>query len=126
VLLVDDNAPILEATLALIVRTGCEVVPARNGNEALEQLEAATRHSGRDFDLVLMDCNMPLLDGWETTRRWRQRERELALPPLAIIAVTADDSQKVRDRCREAGMDGTLSKPFSETQLHALLGDWLR
>ncbi|MDQ5906896.1 MAG: two-component system, sensor histidine kinase and response regulator [Pseudomonadota bacterium] len=126
VLLVDDNAPILEATQALIVRTGCEVVPARNGNEALDQLEAATRDSGRDFDLVLMDCNMPLLDGWETTRRWRQRERELALPPLAIIAVTADDSQKVRDRCREAGMDGTLPKPFSETQLHALLGDWLR
>lgn len=125
VLLVDDNPPILESTRAAIARTGCDVATARDGSDALGQLEAAALDQAREFDLVLMDCNMPLLDGWETTRRWRQREREMALPPLAIIATTADDSQATRDRCTAAGMSGTLTKPFTEQELHTLLASWL-
>ena len=122
ILLVDDNLPILEATQALLSRLGCEVVGVTDGRTALAQLESA----GTSYDLVLMDCQMPVMNGWETTRRWRDRERALGQAPIAIIAVTADDSPEVRDRCREAGMNGTLVKPFYEDQLRTMLDDWLR
>jgi two-component system, sensor histidine kinase and response regulator len=125
ILLVDDNALIREATCGLIANFGYEVATANDGNEALALLEAGAADAGQAFDLVLMDCNMPGLDGWETVRRWRQREHELARPPLAIIAVTADDGTETRDRCCAAGMDGTLLKPFDDTALQALLADWL-
>ncbi len=134
ILLVEDNPAIREAMEKLLQRGGCEVVMVTDGGSALAVLEATatqenathTAQAEAEFDLVLMDCQMPGLDGWETTRRWRQREQALALSPLGIIAVTADDRAEVRERCREAGMDGMLIKPFSEAQLHSLLADWLR
>ena len=125
ILLVDDNAAIREATRILISRFGCEVETATNGTRALQILDAAAQDSAAEIDLVLMDCQMPTLDGWETTRRWRQQERDSGLAPLAIIAVTADDRPEIRERCLEAGMDATLIKPFSEAQLRTLLADWL-
>ena len=134
ILLVEDNPVIREAMEKLLQRSGCEVVMVADGGSALAVLEAtATRgnapHTAQaeaEFDLVLMDCQMPGLDGWETTRRWRERERLLALSPLGIIAVTADDRAEIRERCCVAGMDGTLIKPFSAAQLQSLLADWLR
>jgi two-component system sensor histidine kinase/response regulator len=125
ILLVDDNAAIREATRILITRFGCEVETATDGTRALQILDAAAQDSATEIDLVLMDCQMPTLDGWETTRRWRQQERDSGLAPLAIIAVTADDRPEIRERCLEAGMDATLIKPFSEAQLRTLLADWL-
>ncbi|MFA7291583.1 MAG: response regulator [Rhodocyclaceae bacterium] len=138
ILLVEDNPAIREATEKLLTRCGCNVVTVADGRSALLVLEAAAvrpttanpagsvAEADAEFDLVLMDCQMPGLDGWETTRRWRQREQALDLPPLGIVAVTADDRPEIRARCDEAGMDGTLIKPFSEAQLQALLADWLR
>ena len=128
ILLVDDNPPILESTRAMLARLGCSVATATDGQSALAQLTATAGADERtdDFDLVLMDCQMPILDGRETARRWRQFERQHQLSPLAIIAVTADDRPETLAACREAGMDGILAKPFSETQLRDLLTDWLR
>lgn len=125
ILLVDDNAAIREATRILITRFGCEVETATDGTRALQILDAAAQDSVAEIDLVLMDCQMPTLDGWETTRRWRQQEHDSGLAPLAIIAVTADDRPEIRERCLEAGMDAILIKPFSEAQLRTLLADWL-
>jgi PAS domain S-box-containing protein len=128
ILLVDDNPPILESTRAMLARLGCSVTTASDGQNALDQLKqvAASGKADDEFDLVLMDCQMPILDGRETARRWRLHERQHQMAPLAIIAVTADDRPETRAACREAGMDGILVKPFSEDQLRDLLLDWLR
>ncbi len=129
-LLVDDNPSILEATRGLLERIGCTVVTASSGTAALERLADAAPHidgsSDPDFDLVLIDCHMPVLDGLETVRRWRKTEQERHLPPLPIIALTADERRTVLDQCRAAGMDDALSKPFSEEELRTLLAEWLR
>ncbi|MBI2307666.1 MAG: response regulator [Rhodocyclales bacterium] len=124
-LLVDDNVPILEATRGLLERAGCSVVTADNGAAALARLNEVAGDPQREFDLVLLDCQMPVLDGWETARRWRAEERSRQLTPVAIVALTADDRAAVLPRCRAAGMDDALTKPFSEEQLHTLLADWL-
>ncbi|MCP5268655.1 MAG: response regulator [Zoogloeaceae bacterium] len=125
ILLVDDNLPILEASSALISRIGYDVITASSGNEALKLLEAAQQDPAQEIDLVLLDCQMPVMDGWDTARRWRTREQELSLSPLAIIAVTADDSQASITLCQAAGMNETLHKPFTEDQLNAVLASWL-
>jgi len=128
ILLVDDNPPILESTRGLLVRLGYEVATASDGFGALKLLEATTSGTGAelaDFDLVLMDCQMPGMDGRETARRWRDYEREHHRPPLAIIAITADDRPETLASVLAAGMNAILAKPFNENQLQALLADWL-
>jgi two-component system, sensor histidine kinase and response regulator len=122
VLLVEDNPAILEATRHRIAGFGCTVDSVTDGDQALARLDKASA----DYDLVLMDCQLPVLDGRETTRRWRAIERERGLLPLAIIAVTADDRAETVASCHDAGMDAILAKPYSEAQLHDLLADWLR
>ncbi|HEX5802500.1 MAG TPA: response regulator [Azospira sp.] len=126
-LLVEDNLPILEATRGLLERFGCTVVAADSGSAALARLaETVDRPAASpQFDLILLDCQMPILDGLETARRWRAIERERRLPPLPIIALTADERSAVLARCRDAGMDDALSKPFTEGELQALLAEWL-
>jgi two-component system sensor histidine kinase/response regulator len=139
ILLVEDDPAIREATENLLARSGCDVVTVTDGRSALLVLETAANQAlaenaagkvadagAEQFDLVLMDCQMPGLDGLETTRRWRAREKVLNLPPLGIVAVTADDRAETRVRCDDAGMDGMLIKPFSKAQLQTLLADWLR
>ena len=128
ILLVDDNPPILESTRGLLVRLGYEVATASDGFGALKLLEATASGTGAelaDFDLVLMDCQMPGMDGRETARRWRDYEREHHRPPLAIIAITADDRPETLASVLAAGMNAILAKPFNENQLQALLADWL-
>lgn len=127
ILLVDDNPPILEATRALIERSGCRVEISGSGSDALARLQAAAEvdDEAQSFDLVLLDCHMPVLDGLETTRRWRALERERHWPRLPIVALTADDHGTAQARCRAAGMDGVLTKPFTEGELRSLLTEWL-
>jgi two-component system sensor histidine kinase/response regulator len=90
---------------------------AADGQEALDALERQT------YDLVLMDCQLPGLDGYETTRRWRQRETGGRRIP--IIAVTAHAMQGEREKCLAAGMDDHIAKPFRLDQLAAAVGRWL-
>lgn len=116
VLLVEDNAINQLVTLHLLADLGFEAQLAHNGHEALEAMASTP------FDVVLMDCQMPDLDGYEATRRWRRQEStESHLP---IIAVTAHAFEEDRVRCRAAGMDDFLSKPFDGEGLRRALERW--
>jgi len=117
VLLVEDNAVNQLVAKGMLGKLGCEVLLANHGAEALSLLE------NQAVDLVLMDCNMPVMDGYETTRRIRQKD---ALGGLPIIALTANALSDERERCRAAGMDDYLAKPFRKDELAALLDQWLK
>ncbi|MCS7314602.1 MAG: two-component regulator propeller domain-containing protein [Bryobacterales bacterium] len=110
ILLVEDNAINARMTQRMLEKRGHRVTLAWNGREALAELE------GRGFDLVLMDVQMPEMDGLEATRRIRQRERERG-GHLPIIAMTAHAMRGDRERCLEAGMDGYVSKPVRFDEL---------
>ncbi|MDR6714100.1 signal transduction histidine kinase/CheY-like chemotaxis protein [Pseudomonas hunanensis] len=116
ILLVEDNPVNQLVAKGMLAKLGCEVVVANQGAEALEQLEQHT------FDLILMDCNMPVMDGYEASRRIRQSGR---WPQLPIVALTANAMPEERERCRAAGMDDYLAKPFRREELLALIEHWL-
>ena len=118
VLLAEDNAINQKLAGTLLSKLGCTFVLAGNGLEALEAVAAGT------FDLVLMDCMMPELDGYEATRRIRLREEERSLPRLPIVALTANATSDDVAKCREAGMDDFLSKPYTTRALREKLARW--
>ncbi|MCH7345032.1 response regulator [Pelomonas sp. CA6] len=115
VLLVDDNAVNLLVAAGMLERFGMDVVPAENGLQALEQLQAQA------FDLVLMDCQMPEMDGFEATQRWRAREAAERRARTPIVALTASAVNEDRHRCLACGMDDYLVKPFEMEALVALV-----
>lgn len=122
VLLVEDNLVNQRVANAMLNRLGCQPVLASNGAEALSALE-----HDHDFDLVLMDCQMPDLSGLEVTQRYRARIREQGgAHHLPIIALSANAMDSDRRACMEAGMDDFLSKPVSLRQLHDCLTHWAR
>ncbi|WP_159811569.1 response regulator [Pseudomonas rustica] len=116
VLLVEDNPVNQLVAKGMLGKLGCEVVVAAHGAEALDQLEF------HDFDMVLMDCNMPVMDGYEASRQIRQSGR---WPQLPIVALTANAMSEERERCRAAGMSDYLAKPFRREELAALLDQWV-
>ncbi|KMN20036.1 response regulator [Pseudomonas weihenstephanensis] len=116
ILLVEDNPVNQLVAKGMLSKLGCEVVVAAHGGEALRQL-AQNR-----FDLVLMDCNMPVMDGYEASRQIRQSG---LWPDLPIVALTANSMPEERERCRTAGMNDYLSKPFRREELQALLDTWV-
>ncbi|MFT5713323.1 MAG: CheY-like chemotaxis protein, partial [Glaciecola sp.] len=97
---------------------GLNVVTAANGREAVEQAEKNT------FDLILMDCEMPIMDGYEASRTIRSMQ--LGQQRTSIIALTADAFDENRKKCEEAGMDDFLSKPIMEKVLLATLQRWIK
>ncbi|XOV90094.1 MAG: response regulator [Pseudomonadota bacterium] len=115
VLLVEDNVVNQAVGTGMLESIGLEVTVASNG------LEAVARVRESRFDAILMDCQMPLLDGFEATCRIRKLEAELHLPRNKIVAVTANALKGDLERCLDAGMDEYLSKPFTKAQLHAVL-----
>ena len=118
VLLVEDNLINQEVTLGMLELLGVRATVADNGLRALEFL-----CTGHDFDAVLMDCQMPEMDGLEATRRTRAHERPSGLH-VPIIALTANAMVGDREQCLEAGMDDFLSKPFQLRELSAALDKW--
>ncbi|MHA6493673.1 hybrid sensor histidine kinase/response regulator [Pseudomonas borbori] len=116
VLLVEDNPVNQLVAKGMLVKLGCDVLIANHGGEALSQLDQKV------FDLVLMDCNMPVMDGYEATRRIRQDARFALMP---VIALTANALADERERCKAAGMNDYLAKPFRREELAALLDQWL-
>ncbi len=116
VLLVEDNPVNQLVAKGMLGKLGCDVVVAAHGAEALDQLE----HD--EFDLVLMDCNMPVMDGYEASRQIRQSGR---WPHLPIVALTANAMSEERERCRAAGMSDYLAKPFRREELATLLDQWI-
>src|SRR5690606_24285619 len=120
-LLVEDNPVNLRVAQKLLSVLGYDCDTASNGEVALEHMASG------DYDLVLMDCQMPVLDGYSATRRWR--EIEAGQGPghrLPIVAMTANAMAGDRQRCLDAGMDDYLSKPVARDQLDACLRRWLR
>ncbi len=118
VLLVEDNPVNQKVAQAMLAKLGMPVVVANNGQEAVEMVK------DRAFDLILMDCQMPVMDGYEATTAIR------AMPggrgeKLPIIALTANAMQGDRQKCLDAGMDDFLSKPYSLLQLKMTLLRWL-
>ena len=120
VLLVEDNPVNLLVAKRLIQISNFDCMTAENGGIALDMLQQ--KH---DFDLVLMDCQMPVMDGYKATRAWRRIEAERALPRLPIIAMTANAMAEDRQRCLEAGMDDYLSKPVDHKLLEQIMVKWM-
>lgn len=118
VLIAEDNESNLIVARAHLERAGLRVSTVSDGQQALDML------TSEHFDLVLMDCQMPTLDGFEATRILRQREGGSGLH-LPIVALTANAMPGDRMRCIEAGMDDYLAKPYSGEEMLAILRRWL-
>ena len=114
ILLAEDNAVNQKLASRLLEKHGHNVVTAANGRQALERLE------NESFDLVLMDVQMPEIDGFEATAAIRKKE-EATGTHLPIMAMTAHAMQGDKERCLAAGMDGYLSKPLNVKELLAVL-----
>jgi len=117
VLLAEDNPVNALVAQAILAQLGLKVTHVEDGLQALEVLNPP----GHGIDIVLMDCQMPVLDGIEATRRLRCLEQEQGRPSLPVIALTANVMSQDRDRCRAAGMDDHLAKPFTPEDLSAVL-----
>ncbi|MBX3019333.1 MAG: response regulator [Bdellovibrionaceae bacterium] len=119
ILLVEDNAVNQKVAIHAMANTGLTITAVDSGADALRLLETD------EFDLILMDCQMPEMDGYETTRRIRKLNT-LRVSRIPIIALTANALVGDRDRCLAAGMDDYVSKPFKTDRLLALIEEWLR
>jgi len=116
ILLVEDNAVNQKVALLMLKKLGHSADVAQNGVEAIAALAA------KEYDLVLMDCLMPEMDGFEATRRIRTSARNAKLP---IVAMTANAFTEDREACLEAGMSDYLSKPVRDSELRQKLDRWL-
>ena len=117
VLLVEDNPVNALVAQAGMSQLGLDVTLVTDGQQALNLLVPGPH----EFDLVLMDCQMPVLDGVETTRRLRAHEDSIGSPNVPVIALTANAMPQDRRRCAAAGMDDHLAKPFRQEELRAVL-----
>jgi len=116
ILLVEDNEVNSEVATFFLEHFGCEVFTCANGFLAVEAVH------NKKFDLILMDCQMPQMDGYEATRRIRQMPGHSAIP---IVALTAHTTVEDRKKCFEAGMLDYMGKPFKGEELELLLSRWL-
>jgi len=115
VLVADDNVINREVATAMLEQLGCSVVIAEDGRVAVELVRTAK------FDVVLMDCQMPVMDGYEATDEIRRDEGLRGIHPMTIIALTANALTRDRERCLAAGMNSFLAKPFTQAQLAQVL-----
>ncbi len=116
ILLVEDNPVNQRVATRILEKLGCEVVLAEDGTKALEMFH-------HNYDVILMDCQMPIMDGFEATRKIREKEAELGGKNL-IIALTANTIEGDKRRCIEAGMDDFIPKPVTMNTLQDLLGKY--
>jgi len=119
ILVAEDNPVNQKLMTLLLKKLGYEIVLVDNGLKALQ-----AQQSG-EFDLVLMDCQMPVMDGFEATRAWRVREVSEGRRRVPIIAVTANAMEGDEDRCLAVDMDDYLTKPIEPTRLREKLAAWL-
>jgi signal transduction histidine kinase/CheY-like chemotaxis protein len=119
VLLAEDNPVNQAVAIGMLESLGLAVDVATNGQEAVEKV------TSEHYDVVLMDCQMPVMDGFKATETIRSKETEAQSLRTPIIAVTANALKGDRDLCLAAGMNEYLTKPFTSEQLHSVLGPFL-
>lgn len=119
VLLVEDNRVNRMIATSLLEKMGVKAAVAENGKEALEAVTAEA------WDLVLMDCQMPVMDGYDATRAIRELEKERG-GHTPIVALTASARESDKQRCLESGMDAFLSKPLTIDELRNAVVEWLQ
>ena len=119
ILLAEDNPVNQKVALAMLKKLGCQTDVVANGLEAVRALENAS------YDLVLMDCQMPEMDGFEATRAVRQKESAASSPSIPLIAMTASAMQADREKCLLAGMSDFIAKPVQSEELAEMLARWL-
>jgi len=119
VLVVEDNLVNRVIAVELLQSIGVQVLEAEDGAQALDMVE------DQPVDLVLMDCQMPVMDGYTATQRIRAREAAMGRPRVPIVALTADAFDEDVAHARAAGMDAHLAKPYTRDQLRELLVEWL-
>ena len=117
VLVAEDDVVNQMVVVQMLELMDCRVDVANDGRTALERASAA------DYDLIFMDCHMPVMDGFESTRRIRAFE-DSGGRRTPIVALTADTLASDRERCRAAGMDDFVTKPVSSTMLAATIERW--
>ena len=120
VLVAEDNDINREILITMLKNSGCRILKAVNGLEAVQVSET------EPYDIILMDVQMPEMDGIAATRAIRAREAEWGLPRKPILALTANALADDKENCLNAGMDDYLTKPFMRRQILELLGKWLR
>lgn len=118
VLLVEDNPINQQVATLMLERLGCIITPSGNGQEALEQFR---QHR---FDYIFMDCQMPVMDGFEATRRIRDYEKQQKIKRSIIIAITANAMPSDRERCLDAGMDDYIAKPVRQLDFIHMFERW--
>ncbi|MGB5397853.1 MAG: ATP-binding protein [Gammaproteobacteria bacterium] len=118
-LLAEDNLVNQEVAIDMLEQGGYEVDVANNGEEALQYLNR------RDYALVLMDCEMPILDGYAVTRLLREKETTDELVRTPVVALTAHAVEGAREKCIDSGMDDFLTKPFSYASLETMVEKWV-
>jgi len=119
VLLVEDNPVNRRVAQRLLQMQGLDVTAVNDGRDAIERLER------EPYDAVLMDCLMPIMDGYTATRTWRARERATGDQHLPILAMTANAMAGDREKCLASGMDDYISKPLDRAALMQMLRRWL-
>lgn len=120
VLLVEDNPINQEVAKKMLEKIGLEYELATNGQEAIELLEASD-----NFNLVLMDCQMPVKDGYEATGEIRAMESKNKIRHIPVIAMTANAMEGDREKCLDAGMDDYLPKPVKMAEMEKVLRRWI-
>lgn len=119
ILLAEDDITIQLATMAVLENLGIEADMVANGQEAIHALQTIA------YDLVLMDCQMPLLDGYGATRWIRDEQSPARNHRVPVIAMTADTSKAERTRCLACGMDDFMAKPVAPQAMAEILARWL-
>lgn len=119
ILVVEDTLVNQEVTAIMLDSYGCSYTIVVDGVEALDIVNKSS------FDLILMDCQMPNMDGYEATAKLRDLEKKLSQPRIPVIALTANAIVGDRDKCLKAGMDDYLTKPFNQKTLSEILLKWL-
>ena len=122
-LLVEDNAINQMVALGVLETLGFSVIAANNGHEAIEALQEADLNA--PFALILMDCQMPVMDGYEATQAIRKGDAGEHYRDITIVAMTANAMQGDKEKCIDSGMNDYLSKPIDEQKLSNCLAHWL-
>jgi len=116
---VEDNAINQKVAQGLLKKFGIQADLAGNGEEALYALKSLS------YDLVFMDCQMPVMDGYEASRQIRDLKSNVLNRSVPIVAMTANTMQGDREKCLSVGMSDFISKPVNPTKLQEALREWL-